>query len=180
MELCSRRTLTHLTLFSVVCLLAACRLDRPAAKPAAGTVQPAVEATRQGHTPTSESSATSQPPASRQPDNDGNAESGARVAVACDERRGDVFRQGLVGPAQTVLDGLAGASVYEIDVEISDDLLSLDGRERVCYTNREDEPLDEVIFRLFPNLLGGAATVSALRVDGQEVEPVYDLAGGDF
>jgi hypothetical protein len=66
--------------------------------------------------------------------------------------------------------------VYEIDVEISDSLLLVDGHEEICYTNREDGPLDEVAFRLFPNLLGGAAAVSALRVDGQDVEPVYELA----
>jgi hypothetical protein len=66
--------------------------------------------------------------------------------------------------------------VYEIDFEISDDLLSLKGHEKVCYTNREGEALDEVFFRLFPNLLGGASTVSALRVDNQDVEPVYELA----
>ncbi len=86
-----------------------------------------------------------------------------------------VFRPGLIEAEQDVLDGLPGASVYHIDVQISDDLLLLQGHEKVRYTNQEDEPLDEVYFRLFPNIAGGAATVSALQVDGQDVEPVFEL-----
>jgi hypothetical protein len=66
--------------------------------------------------------------------------------------------------------------VYGIELDISADLLSVDGRQTVCYTNREDEPLDEIYFRLFPNLLGGATTVSSLRLEGQDVPPHYELA----
>jgi len=95
------------------------------------------------------------------------------VDTAWDDRA--VFRQGLIDAEQEVLDRLAGASVYHIDLQISDDFLLLEGHEEVRYTNQEDEPLDEVYFRLFPNIAGGAATVSALQVDGQDVEFIYEF-----
>ncbi len=93
--------------------------------------------------------------------------------TAWDDRA--VFRQGLIEAEQEVLDRLPGASVYHIDLRISDDLLFLNGHEEVLYTNREDEPLDEVYFRLFPNTAGGRATVSEVKVDGQDVQPVYEF-----
>jgi hypothetical protein len=173
-----------LMLASVVCSPVACRRGGPGAEairePDAPT-EPAVEATPEADAPTSRPSATPRSAPTRQPETDesnaeGDSEADVSVISLCDEMRGDLFRDGLIRPAQDVLDGLPGASVYEIDVEISDDVLSLEGHQEVCYTNREDEPLDEIFFRLFPNLLGGAATVSALRVDGQDVEPVYELA----
>ena len=98
------------------------------------------------------------------------------TASRCDSRRGAVFHEGLIGPVQGILDALPGATVYHLEVEIAGDLLSLSGHESVCYTNLEGDPLDEVVFRLFPNLLGGAATVSNLRVDGDEAVPRLELA----
>jgi hypothetical protein len=85
-----------------------------------------------------------------------------------------IFRQGLVEAAQGALDRLPGASVYHITLHIPDDFRLLKGHQKVLYTNREDESLDEVCFRLFPNINGGEASVSALRVYGREVEPAYE------
>jgi hypothetical protein len=93
--------------------------------------------------------------------------------VAWDDRA--IFRAGLTGAEQPVLDQLPGATVYHIDLEISPDYRRLHGHEEVLYTNREDVPLHEVYFRLFPNTAGGEATVSALTVDGQDVAPVYEF-----
>ena len=93
--------------------------------------------------------------------------------TAWDDRA--LFREGLIDAEQEVLDRLPGASVYHIDLQIPDDLLLLEGHERVRYTNQEDEPLDEVTFRLFPNIAGGAATVSEVKIDGQAVEPVHEF-----
>ena len=95
------------------------------------------------------------------------------VETAWNERA--IFRSGLIEAEQKVLDQLSDASMYHIDLEISDDLLHLEGHEEVRYTNQEDEPLNEVYFRLFPNIAGGAASVSALQVDDQDVEPIYEL-----
>jgi aminopeptidase N len=95
------------------------------------------------------------------------------VEITWDDRA--IFRQGLIDAEQAVVDQLADATVYHIDLDIPDDFLTLQGREEVRYTNQENVPLDEVYFRLFPNVAGGGATVSGVEVDGQAVEPVYEL-----
>jgi len=86
-----------------------------------------------------------------------------------------IFREGLIDAERAVLDDLPGATVYHMDLQIPDDFLLLQGREQVRYTNQENEPLNEVYFRLFPNVAGGEATVSAVKVDDQDVEPVYEF-----
>jgi hypothetical protein len=86
-----------------------------------------------------------------------------------------IFREGLIDAERAVLGDLPGATVYHMDLQIPDDFLLLQGREQVRYTNQENEPLNEVYFRLFPNVAGGEATVSAVKVDDQDVEPVYEL-----
>jgi len=93
--------------------------------------------------------------------------------IAWDDRA--IFRDGLISAEQEVLDRLPDATVYHIDLQIPDDPIVVQGREEVRYTNQEDQPLDAVYFRLFPNLIGGAATVSEVKVDGQDVEPAYEL-----
>ncbi len=83
------------------------------------------------------------------------------------------FHSGLIAAEQATLDRQAGATVYHIDLRIADELTGLQGKQEVLYTNREDAPLSEVVFRLFPNLTGGATTVSNLTVNGQPVETGY-------
>ena len=70
---------------------------------------------------------------------------------------------------------MAGATVYTIDVQIADDLLSLKGQQHVRYTNREGKSLNAIYFQLFPNAAGGKSTLSAISVDGQSVDPVYEF-----
>ncbi|MBN1978176.1 MAG: M1 family metallopeptidase [Anaerolineae bacterium] len=94
--------------------------------------------------------------------------------MAWDDRA--LFRAGLVGTEQATLDSMPGASVYHLDFEVAGDFSTLEGHEEVLYTNREEQPLDEVYFRLFPNTAGGGVTISALTVDDREVEPVYGFA----
>jgi hypothetical protein len=86
-----------------------------------------------------------------------------------------VFCTGLIGMEQGVLDRLPDATVYHIALGISEDLLLLSGHEEVLYTNQEDESLEEVYFRLFPNLVGGKTTASAVKVNGQDVEAAYEF-----
>ena len=86
-----------------------------------------------------------------------------------------IFREGLIDAEQSLLDRLPGATVYHIDLEIPDDFALLRGHEEVEYTNREDTALNEVYFRLFPNVAGGVVTVSAVEVNGQDVQPVYEF-----
>jgi aminopeptidase N len=93
--------------------------------------------------------------------------------IAWDDRA--IFGGGLTDAEQGALDQVPDATVYHIDLQIPADFLVLEGREEVRYTNREDEPLNEIYFRLFPNAAGGEATVSAVKVDGQDIEPAYEF-----
>ena len=85
------------------------------------------------------------------------------------------FRSGLTKEAQAILEVPSGMSIYHLDLVISDDLKHVSGREQVLYTNSEDVPLDRVIFRLYPNLLGGKLSIDDLKVDQQKAEPRYGL-----
>jgi len=95
------------------------------------------------------------------------------LETAWDDRA--IFKDGLVPSAQAALDQLDGASVYHIELDIADDLYHVTGTEEVRYTNREDGSLNEVLFRLFPNILGGKMQVSNLRVDDLTTWPKYEL-----
>ena len=86
-----------------------------------------------------------------------------------------IFKNGLVASEQSVLDELPDASVYHLEFNIADDLYHITGTEEVRYTNAEELALDQVQFRLFPNILGGEMTVSNLTVDGQSVTPKLEL-----
>lgn len=69
----------------------------------------------------------------------------------------------------------AGASRYIIDVslDLNEELPRLGGVEQIRYTNTENEPLDEIVFRLYPNLpgFGGDLTVDTVLIDGQPATP---------
>ncbi len=83
------------------------------------------------------------------------------------------FAGGLIASEQGVLEDLPGASVYHIDLHIEDGLTQVAGRQEVRYTNTEDVALNEIAFRLFPNLTGGSTEVSNLTVDDQAATPRY-------
>ena len=87
-----------------------------------------------------------------------------------------IFKSGLVASEQSVLNDLQGASVYHLEFTIADNLYEITGTEEVRYTNTENVELNEVQFRLFPNILGGEMEISNLTVDGQPVSPDYQLA----
>ncbi len=86
-----------------------------------------------------------------------------------------IFQKGLVTSAQSILNGLKGASVYHIDFNIESDMRHITGNEEVHYTNTETKDLTDVRFRLFPNILGGEMKISNLKVDGIDVDVKYDL-----
>lgn len=85
-----------------------------------------------------------------------------------------IFRSGLIQSEQKALEQLAGASIYHLEVELADDLASLQGQQRVRYTNQEDKALDAIYFQLFPNQTGGKTSIAAVKVDGKEAQPVYE------
>lgn len=86
-----------------------------------------------------------------------------------------IFKDGLVASQQSVLDDLAGASIYHIEFNIADDRFHISGIEVVQYTNNEDVELGEVQFHLFPNILGGELTISSAKVNDNEVDVSYKL-----
>lgn len=87
-----------------------------------------------------------------------------------------IFTSNLVTSEQDILDNSDDFTTYHIDVEISEDLTNLSGRQEVLYTNQEQDVLTEIYFRLFPNIVGGSAVVTSLMVDEDEVEPMYEFA----
>ena len=68
---------------------------------------------------------------------------------------------------------------YDIALNIDMEELTIVGEEKVTYTNNEDVVLEEVCFRLFPNARevfdGRGLEVSAVMVNGQEVQPSFEL-----
>jgi len=86
-----------------------------------------------------------------------------------------IFRDGLIDSQQTLLDTLSDASFYKIQFTIQDDIATTKGIEEVRYTNREEVPLDEIQFRLLPNVLSGEMKVASVRVNDQPFEPIYEL-----
>ena len=86
-----------------------------------------------------------------------------------------IFQSSLIRAEQGALQSLPGATVYRIHLQISDDLLHVTGHQAVRYTNRENTSLNEIYFRLFPNAGGSQMTVSAVKVNDQVVELVYEF-----
>jgi hypothetical protein len=89
------------------------------------------------------------------------------------------YKLGLISSEHAAVDSMPNASIYHIAIQIADDLLSLQGQEKVRYTNQETQALSEVYFQLFPNMEGGSSTITAARVDGSAVEPVYEDGNAD-
>ncbi|MEO8354941.1 MAG: M1 family metallopeptidase [Chloroflexota bacterium] len=86
-----------------------------------------------------------------------------------------IFKNGLVESQQPVLNELMGASVYHIEFNITEEIYNITGHQEVQYTNNETTLLNEVQFRLFPNILGGKMDVSNIRVDEQSITPKFEL-----
>ena len=92
------------------------------------------------------------------------------TAVSSPEDMSALFKAGLVSSQQPIVDALLPtAPLYHLQLEVSDDLELITGREQLRYTNQEDVAVDAVYFHLFPNLLGVSIDVSAVTVDGNAV-----------
>jgi len=94
--------------------------------------------------------------------------------VDWEDRR--LYAEGLISSERGVLRDLEGATVYHLDLSIAKDMSRVTGEQQVWYTNREDVPLHEIYFRLYPNVTGGSIEITSLQVEGQAVAPVYELA----
>ncbi len=116
-------------------------------------------------TATATATATAAPPAPSLP---------APTLFDTDWDNREPFRAGLIDSAQTILDQLPGASVYHLDLQLSEEMTTVNGRLQVRYTNQETVPLDTVYFHLYPNLLGGNCAVADLTVNGKPASPGYE------
>ena len=87
-----------------------------------------------------------------------------------------LYAEGLIPSEKGALRKLDGATVYHLDLNINRNLSRVTGQQQVWYTNREDVPLHEIYFRLYPNVTGGSIEIASLQVEGQAVDPAYELA----
>jgi hypothetical protein len=87
-----------------------------------------------------------------------------------------IFSSNLIAGEQSILEELGGRTVYHIELLIPEDMVDLSGHQEVLYTNLEDHPLEDIYFRLYPNLFDGKTTLSSVTIDGEEITPVYELA----
>jgi len=85
-----------------------------------------------------------------------------------------IFAPGLIPSQQDALKELPEASIYHLDFIVSDDMTHVDGKLAVRYTNAEDVELDEIIFRLFPNILGGKMKVENVLVNGHSTKTLQE------
>jgi hypothetical protein len=86
------------------------------------------------------------------------------------------YEQGLIEAADDDVATLTGATTYDLDVTISESYDTVTGQETIHYVNREDTNLEDIYFRLFPNVTGGAIRVSDVTVDGAGVTPALEYA----
>lgn len=86
-----------------------------------------------------------------------------------------IFRETLIESQRGVLAQMGDATVYRIELVVDDNLVNVEAEETVYYTNRESEPLEDIRFRLFPNILGGEIEIRDLTVDAKPVSPRYGL-----
>lgn len=91
-----------------------------------------------------------------------------------DEESLAVYKDNLIGEYQSVLDEMGSATRYRIDLQIADTLTDLEGHQEVLYTNNETVNLNEIYFRIFPNMSGADMTVWDLRVNGEVASPYFE------
>ena len=76
-----------------------------------------------------------------------------------------VYKNNLVQEYQSDLEQMGTASRYQIQIQIADSITDVAGELNVVYTNNETVDLDEIYFRLFPNVSGAYMTISEIKVD---------------
>jgi len=86
------------------------------------------------------------------------------------------YRPALIASAQDDLDALADLPRYDITLTVHPERLLVSGQETVRYSNVTGAPLEEIVFRPYPNLphYGGQMTVTTVRVDDELVTAITD------
>ncbi len=126
-----------------------------------GKLRPSTTPVQQGPAPTSVPPTTVVPQAAPStPIPQSALPSAAQYAVA------------LRPPFQNDINLISGMTLYEMKWDVSPDASALNGTQRVTFTNRTGQPLNEIFFRLFANYPGseGKIDVSAVRIGGNQVQ----------
>ncbi len=91
----------------------------------------------------------------------------------------DPFEQSMRPAFVADVAGLENVTRYWLDLRVDLAALTLSGTAQIRYTNQEDEPLDQIVLRLLPNLpgFGASMTLNAISVDGGPVEPTLEYQG---
>ena len=77
-----------------------------------------------------------------------------------------MFEQDLVSSYQGLSAELSDLSIYHLDLDLNDDLASLNGKLEVLFSNTTGEILNDLVFRLYPNVLGSRLSVKRVELDG--------------
>ena len=84
------------------------------------------------------------------------------------------YRAGLIAAQRAVLEEIDNFNEYHISIEIAENLSSLIGKMALRYVNNEDQPMDELRFHLYTNVLGGRMEITAAAVNETPVDWQYD------
>jgi len=153
----------------LISILAACTPTVPSGTPPAPEVSPTSEDTAPTLSPS-----TSEPvqPSPTSVQLAADLPAPALFDIPWDDRT--PFAVGLIPAQQDALKTRPEASVYHLDFIVSDDMTEVTGKLEVRYANAEDVTLDEVVFRLFPNILGGKMTVDGVTVNGRSAKTLLE------
>jgi hypothetical protein len=87
------------------------------------------------------------------------------------------YEANLVEQFRDELRNFEDATRYSIELEIGQNPSNVMGRMEVLYTNTELVALEEIYFRLFPNVGGNHLNVENLTLNGEPVESILEYEG---
>jgi hypothetical protein len=85
-----------------------------------------------------------------------------------------IFSHDVIPEVVPILETLQGP-VYRLELNLSDDLLNVEGNATVLVTNTSQEVWSELVFRLYPNALGSEMLVNETLVNDVVVSPTLDV-----
>lgn len=92
------------------------------------------------------------------------------------EQKPDVslFTRDVIAEVVPVVETLQ-APVYKLELTLSDNLLSVEGKAEIWVPNTSSDVWDELVFRLYPNALGSEMRVAETLVDDVAVETKLEV-----
>lgn len=85
-----------------------------------------------------------------------------------------VYEENLVDQFDPILTDMGAATRYSIEIDITESIMDINGRLNVVYTNNENVDLNEIYFRMFPNVSNYNMIASDIRVNGEKVPLVLE------